>query len=271
MPIESVDLAIECQGKDRTSNIRILPQAYPIGIVKMRLPAVSSVESLRVKTEALNKGMDVRLQRVSVRVALVCCRLGAIILREEGGSRSEMWQGRAASVALGRRLCAAGATDVAAGWGKAAAWKSTPSNIVHSSSYTDIIHLITIEYLPGKMVPSKAQSYSDGERACIAEGEGEGGGQAVAGGEGEEEAGKTFAKGGEAFMKAGKGDEYCRRLAEMVPEVGDCAETAETASRVTTAICNVCIVSGHLRDHRLLQLLARIWRPTAGVRPLGYC
>ncbi|KAG1772827.1 hypothetical protein EDD22DRAFT_842266 [Suillus occidentalis] len=122
MPIESVDLAIECRGKDRTSNIRILPQAYPIGIVKMRLPAVSSVESRRVKTEALNKGMDVRLQRVSVRVALVCCRLGAIILREEGGSRSEMWQGRAASVALGRRLCAAGATDVAAGWGKAAAW-----------------------------------------------------------------------------------------------------------------------------------------------------
>jgi hypothetical protein len=72
----------------------------------------------------------------------------------------------------------------------------------------------------------------------------------VAGGEGEEEAGKAFAKGGEAFAKAGeafakageafakagKGDEYCRRLAELVPEVGDCAETAETASRVTTMV-----------------------------------
>jgi hypothetical protein len=33
-----------------------------------------------------------------------------------------MWQGRAASVGLGWRLCVAGATDVAAGWGKAAAW-----------------------------------------------------------------------------------------------------------------------------------------------------
>lgn len=62
-------------------------------------------------------------------------------------------------------------------------------------------------------------------------------------GEGEGEAGKTFAEGGEAFARAGKGDEYCRRLAELVPEVGDCAETAETASRVTTMVSirpNIC-------------------------------
>ncbi|KAG2747750.1 hypothetical protein P692DRAFT_201806284 [Suillus brevipes Sb2] len=180
-----------------------------------------------------------------------------------------MWQGCEASVALGWHLCAAEATDVAAGWGKVKVkrepraaranerlrWEEETC-IITSKYPTESSAVVGVrigaedgtEQSP--LVSCARQSYSEGERERDAEGEGEAGGQAVAGGEGEEEAGKTFAKGGEeegeagktfaeggeAFAKAGKGDEYCRRLAELVPEVGDCAETAETASRVTTMV-----------------------------------